>query len=167
MRKVISGIGLVAIVAVAGVGISAQEPEGRVRGKYSQPGTHIPAGEAIMAVEATAARRGSINMSHTIFESKISGADVSLRTRRGRDTEAGAHSMHTNDEVMYFTDGFGTLVTGGTLPPAEDKEATITDGKKHNVRAGDFVIIPAGTAHFFETIPVSLSYIQMSLGEGK
>lgn len=166
MRKTISGVGLVAIgvLSVYGFGLSAQEPEGRVRGVYTEPGTYLPAGEVIAAVEATAETRGSVNMSHTVFRSDMSGAVIQLRTRRGRDLERGAHSMHPDDEVMYVVGGHGTLVTGGTLPAEGDLEAVITDGKEHHLNTGDWVIVPHGTAHFWMEIPVELTYIQMRLG---
>ena len=65
-------------------------------------------------------------------------------------------------------DGSGTLVTGGTLArPLADSAATyirsfrIDNGESRRVAAGDVVVLPPGTPHWFSEIDGSVSYLQV------
>ena len=164
MRKVMIAIGLVASAAFSTYGVAvwaqapAQEPEGRVRGVKSPPGIYKTKAE----VDAAIAKLGAGNdLSTRVFQSKTSTALVNFRVRRGVEL---AHSMHPDNEVNYVVSGSAEVTHGGTLPP-EGSEAHITDGVVSKVSAGDWLIVPAGTAHFWSKIDGSVTYLQIRLGD--
>lgn len=77
-------------------------------------------------------------------------------------------------EVYHVLSGSGTLVTGGTVTkperfPADSKTvkelagpswrgASIEGGTSRKIKAGDLVIIPAGTAHWWTQIDGVIDY---------
>jgi len=86
-------------------------------------------------------------------------------------------------EIYHVVSGSGTLVTGGTLTkptrfPADS--ATVKDlagpswrggilegGVSRKIKAGDVVIIPAGTGHWFSQIDGAIDYEVMRVDPGK
>jgi mannose-6-phosphate isomerase-like protein (cupin superfamily) len=84
-----------------------------------------------------------------------------VRRRFEGPNNASIHSTATDGqdvtEIMEIIDGSATLMTGGTwVDPSqaktEDRTKGITGGELHEVQAGDFVVIPPGTAHWFPKI---------------
>lgn len=84
-----------------------------------------------------------------------------IRRRFEGPNNASIHSTESDGmdvtEVMEIIDGSATLMTGGTwVDPSqaktEDRTKGITGGESHEVQAGDFVVIPPGTAHWFPKI---------------
>jgi len=83
-----------------------------------------------------------------------------VRRRLEGPNNASIHSAATDKadvtEIMEVIDGSGTFITGGTwVDKSEnnrDRTQGITDGEEHEVKAGDFVVIPPGTAHWFKKI---------------
>jgi mannose-6-phosphate isomerase-like protein (cupin superfamily) len=86
-------------------------------------------------------------------------------------------------EIYHVLSGSGTLVTGGSLtkpqrfPPGS---ATVKDlagpswrggvlegGVSRKVKAGDVVIIPAGSGHWFSQIDGAIDYEVMRVDPGK
>jgi mannose-6-phosphate isomerase-like protein (cupin superfamily) len=77
-------------------------------------------------------------------------------------------------EVYHILSGSGTLVTGGTVTkperfPADSvtvkelagpswRGAAIQGGTSRKIKAGDLVIIPAGTAHWWSQIDGTIDY---------
>jgi mannose-6-phosphate isomerase-like protein (cupin superfamily) len=83
-----------------------------------------------------------------------------VRRRLEGPNNASIHSAATDKadvtEIMEVIDGGGTFVTGGTwVDKSEanrDRTKGITGGEEREVKAGDFVVIPPGTAHWFKKI---------------
>jgi len=85
-------------------------------------------------------------------------------------------------EVYHVLSGSGTLVTGGTVTkperfPADGKTvkelagpswrgAAIQGGASRKIKAGDLVIIPAGTAHWWTQIDGMIDYEVIRLDPG-
>jgi mannose-6-phosphate isomerase-like protein (cupin superfamily) len=86
-------------------------------------------------------------------------------------------------EIYHILSGSGTLVTGGSLTKPERfpaGSATVKDlagpswrgsvlegGVSRKVKAGDVVIIPAGTGHWFSQIDGAIDYEVMRVDPGK
>jgi mannose-6-phosphate isomerase-like protein (cupin superfamily) len=86
-------------------------------------------------------------------------------------------------EIYHVLSGSGTLVTGGSLVKAERfpaDSATVKDlagpswrgtvlenGVSRKVKAGDVVIIPAGSGHWFSQIEGAIDYEVMRVDPGK
>ena len=111
------------------------------------------------------------------------GHDVGVAiVDRGAATNVVAGTIHLSvTEVYMVLEGSGTLVTGGRLidPQARGSEsaaAALASARRRGtsgpglrgtgmegavtrqVAAGDMVIIPAGTPHYFSEVPESITY---------
>jgi mannose-6-phosphate isomerase-like protein (cupin superfamily) len=81
-----------------------------------------------------------------------------------REKPAGAIAHPGNSELHYIIEGAGTLVTGGRIvrpTGGNAAAATIEGGETHRVAAGDVVIVPAGSAHWYKAIEGSLTYLEV------
>jgi glc operon protein GlcG len=81
-----------------------------------------------------------------------------------RDT-AGQAEVHGKDaDIIYVLDGTATFVTGGTVVDPkttaldEVRGSEIAGGETRELRAGDVVIVPAGTPHWFRQVPAAITY---------
>jgi quercetin dioxygenase-like cupin family protein len=54
-------------------------------------------------------------------------------------------------------------VTGGRFASAKDRTAGITGGVARHVQAGDFIVLPPGTPHWFRKIDGSITYVETRL----
>jgi len=79
-----------------------------------------------------------------------------------RDKPAGALAHPGNTELLYITEGSGTVVTGGTIVPAEaGKPASIANGVTQRITKGDVIIVPAGSAHWFAVVDAPITYLEV------
>lgn len=76
-------------------------------------------------------------------------------------------SVHTKDgdgqdvtEVYYILEGTGSYTTGGTMPDPKNRTAGIKGGQTNDIKPGDIIIIPPGTAHWFTKINGRVTYIE-------
>jgi mannose-6-phosphate isomerase-like protein (cupin superfamily) len=79
-------------------------------------------------------------------------------------------SVHDNDaEMFYVIEGSGTVVTGGTLReerrtnPANLSGTAIDGGTRRRITKGDWVLVPAKTAHWFGEIDGALVLMSLHL----
>ena len=76
----------------------------------------------------------------------------------------------TGWEVHHFVGGSGTVVTGGRLMRSVGADgvraATILGGESRSVVVGGVLIIPAGTPHWYSTIPESVTYLEIRYDQG-
>lgn len=82
--------------------------------------------------------------------------------RRTAPQGAIAHDVGT--EVHYIIEGAATLVTGGTIvrpSPGAAGAATIRDGASREVHAGDIVLVPVGTPHWYSRLDGPLTYLEV------
>jgi mannose-6-phosphate isomerase-like protein (cupin superfamily) len=90
--------------------------------------------------------------------------DMVVRRRTAGPNNASVHDAATDKqdvtEVYLILEGGGTLVTGGTVPDPNNRTAGIKNGESRRVTRGDFVIIPAGTPHWFSNIDGSVTYLE-------
>ena len=80
-----------------------------------------------------------------------------INTIRDKDGQAEIHA-DWNDN-LFVQEGEATFVTGGsavdakTTAPGELRGAAIKGGKATTMRAGDYFLVPAGTAHQMKVAP--------------
>ncbi len=90
-----------------------------------------------------------------------------VRRRLPGPNNASVHSAETDKqdvtEIYEIIDGAGTFVTGGTFANPQDRTAGIRGGVSRRVSKGDFIVIPAGTAHWFSAIDGSVTYLETRL----
>lgn len=82
-----------------------------------------------------------------------------------RRDAAGIVEVHARDtDIIYVLDGSATFVTGGaivgghTVEPDEMRGTDIHGGDVRHISAGDVIIVPNGTPHWFQEVPAALTY---------
>ena len=105
---------------------------------------------------------------------------------RGKLDSPASESVAEHDlvsEVYHIIEGTATLVTGPDLVGAKPRPATnenvrilngpgsnaasIRNGVTHHLKAGDAIVIPAGTGHWFTKIDDQISYIMIRIDPEK
>jgi mannose-6-phosphate isomerase-like protein (cupin superfamily) len=82
-----------------------------------------------------------------------------------RESQPGLAEVHTRDtDIIYVLQGSATLVTGGsaqqlkTTGPEELRGSGIENGESREIKAGDVVVVPNGTPHWFKQVDGPLLY---------
>ena len=138
----------------------------------------------LTAAEIDAVRQGAtgdIQMTVTDAGKYNIGLATMKRTSTGKPESAIVHAQVT--EIYYITDGGGTLLLGGTvkgaqtLPPDNNvvrvlagpttMGGTVENGEMRKVAKGDFVVIPAGVQHSFNSIDGSIEYLMVRVDGDK
>lgn len=83
---------------------------------------------------------------------------IVVRRRQEGPNNASVHDDLT--EIYNVVSGSGTFVTGGTFASAQDRTAGISGGVARHIEAGDFVVLPPGTPHWFSKIDGSITYVE-------
>jgi mannose-6-phosphate isomerase-like protein (cupin superfamily) len=83
---------------------------------------------------------------------------IVVRRRKDGPNNASVHDDMT--EIYNIVSGSGTFVTGGAFASAQDRTAGIKGGVSRHVQAGDFVVLPPGTPHWFSKIDGSITYVE-------
>lgn len=136
------------------------------------PGTYIPKSE-LDAYTAKAVQFGITDQQVRSVDVGKSQVGIGMVTRShlaAGPIRAGSVAEHEQiSEVYYIIEGEGTLITGPDLVnpvkrAADEKTVRLQNGpgwsadgirnpQTHRLKAGDMVVIPAGTGHLFTEIP--------------
>lgn len=136
---VVVSVGLLAQSGMRKPGAYKSAAQVRAELDQSKPALGIVAGQSTQVVEA-------------------GGSQIVVRRRMAGPNNASVHDDLT--EVYQFVAGSGTFVTGGTIPDPRDRTAGIKGGVSQKVQAGDFVVLPPGTPHWFSQIDGSVTYVE-------
>jgi mannose-6-phosphate isomerase-like protein (cupin superfamily) len=170
MRKLIFGS---AVILCA---LSAQTQTN----KNTAPAIYITAADIQATLKKAPADSVTDQAIRTVHVGNLNvGVGVVHRSAKAAQTSV-AHDELT--EIYHVLAGSGTLVTGGALSkperfPADSstvkdlagpsiRGAGLENGVSRKVRAGDVVIIPAGTGHWFSSIDGSIDYEVMRVDPG-
>jgi glc operon protein GlcG len=95
----------------------------------------------------------------------LNGDQRNYMVHASRREAAGAAEVHTLDtDIIYVLGGTATFVTGGTVvdgKTVEDGEirgASIDGGDSHRLSAGDIIVVPNGTPHWFRQVAAPFTY---------
>lgn len=87
-----------------------------------------------------------------------------------RRTSAGQSEVHVKEtDIFYIVDGAATFVTGGTMIGGKETRPNqllgtgIDGGQVHQLKKGDFIVIPAGVPHWFKEVPASINYYMVKV----
>jgi quercetin dioxygenase-like cupin family protein len=82
-----------------------------------------------------------------------------------RESQPGQAEIHTRDtDIIYVLQGSATLVTGGkaiaarSTGPEELRGSEIEGGDTREITAGDVIVVPNGTPHWFKKVNGPLLY---------
>jgi mannose-6-phosphate isomerase-like protein (cupin superfamily) len=176
MKRMPKIIAILFLFSTAGSGVGAQQSSA---GKAPIPATDVTA-EVIQATlkDEMASGKPVIDRSARVVD--IGGHNVGIGVvYRLSPGPQGVSAVHDKvSEVYVMLEGAGTLVTGGKLVNPTRREGgsiaqivaqvngpgvsgtSIEGGVSRRIKAGDFVIIPAGTPHWWSEIGgKSISYV--------
>jgi mannose-6-phosphate isomerase-like protein (cupin superfamily) len=184
MKKLLLGLTAVLITAavmLAQVKINPTDPQPTCR---MCPGTYIPASE-MDAYTKKAITEGLVDQRVRAVDIGKSNVGIGL-VYRGKQAAPTANSVAEHDqvsEVYYIISGSATLVLGPDITNRERRPATertvverngpgnngsdIKNGVAHELKAGDVVIIPAGTGHWFTKIDDHINYMMVRIDPDK
>ena len=148
------------------------------------PGTYIPVSELQAYTRKAIAEK---RIDQQVRDVEIGKAHVGIgMVYRGKLDAAAPDSVAEHDlvsEVYHVIDGSATLVLGPDLVgskrrPADLETVRLFNGPGHNaasirngvsyqLKAGDVVVIPAGTGHWFTRIDDHLSYLMVRIDPDK
>ena len=175
------GAALTAAVLIAQVKINPTDPQPTCR---MCPGTYIPASE-MDAYTKKAIAESLVDQRVRAVDIGKSNVGIGL-VYRGKLAAPTANSVAEHDqvsEVYYIISGTATLVLGPDITNRERRPATertvverngpgnngsdIKNGVAHQLKAGDVVIIPAGTGHWFTKIDDHINYMMVRIDPDK
>ena len=163
------------LAAVAILGILAAQTE------RTAPAIYITGNDIQATLKKAPADSVSDQAIRTIAVGNLNvGVGVVHRSAKAAQTSI----MHDElTEIYHVLSGSGTLVTGGSLLKPErfpPESATVKDlagpswrgtvlenGVSRKVKAGDIVIIPAGSGHWFSQIDGAIDYEVIRVDPGK
>ena len=184
MKKILLGMAVVLITAVvmlAKAKINPTNPQPTCR---MCPGTYIPASE-MDAYTKKAISEKLVDQRVRAVDIGKSNVGIGLVYRTKLDAPT-ANSVAEHDqvsEVYYIMSGTATLVLGPDITNRERRPATertvverngpgnngsdIKNGVAYQLKAGDVVIIPAGTGHWFTKIDDHINYMMVRIDPDK
>ena len=170
-----------AVAAWPLVGVMAQDPQPTCA---MCPATYIPEAEIQQYVKKAVAEKLT---DQQVRDINIGKSHVGIGVvHRGRLAAPAPESVAEHDfvsEVYHIIDGSATLMTGPDLVgkkrrPAEletvrlfngpgNNSASISNGVSHELKAGDVIVIPAGTGHWFTKIDDHITYLMVRIDPDK
>ena len=185
MRKFL--IAIVSTAAGAGIVLVAQ---GKINPTDPQPTCNMCPGYYIAASELQAYTQKAIVEKLTdqqVRDIDIGKAHIGIgMVHRGKLDKPAANSVAEHDqvsEVYHIIDGSATLVLGPDIADRQRRPATqrtvrefngpgnngsdIKNGVVYNIKAGDVVVIPAGTGHWFTKIDDHIDYLMVRIDPDK
>ena len=148
------------------------------------PATYISS-EEIDAYTKRAIAKNLIDQQVRAVDVGKSGVAVGLvhRAKMAAPRPNAVAEHHLVSEVYHIMSGSATLVTGPHLVGAQARPATnenvrmlngpganaaaIQGGVTHQLKAGDVLVIPAGTGHWFTRIDDDLTYLMIRIDPDK
>ena len=148
------------------------------------PGTYIPLSE-LQAYTKKAIDEGLLDQQ--VRDIEIGKAHIGIgMVHRGKLDKPAANSVAEHDqvsEVYHIVDGTATLMLGPDITNRQRRPATqltvrefngpgnngseIRNGVSYNLKAGDVVVIPAGTGHWFTKIDDHIDYLMVRIDPDK
>ena len=148
------------------------------------PATYI-SNEELQAYLERARARNQIDQQVRSVDAGKSGIAVGMvhRTKLDKPQPNSVAEHDHVSEVYHVISGSATLVTGPDLVDAQRRPSTnenvrllngpgsnaasIRGGVTHQLKAGDAIIIPAGTGHWFTKIDDHISYVMIRIDPDK
>jgi len=180
MKKTMLGLAAVVCV-VTPLGAQSSDPQPTCK---MCPGTYISVDELQAYTKKAIAEK---RVDQQVRDVDIGKAHIGIgMVYRGKLDAPAPDSVAEHDlvsEVYHIIDGSGTLVLGPDIVDMKRRPATaetvrlfngpgnngstIRNGVSYQLKAGDVVIIPAGTGHWFTKIDDHISYLMVRIDPDK
>jgi glc operon protein GlcG len=91
-------------------------------------------------------------------------------SRRDAPGQAEVHVADT--DIIHVLTGSATFVAGGRVvggrdvAPEEIRGASVEGGEALTIRAGDVIVVPDGTPHWFKSVPAPMTYYVVKVRTG-
>jgi len=184
MRKILLGIAGAACVAVALVAQAKINPTDPQPTCNMCPGYYIPESELQAYTKKAIAEKLT---DQQVRDIEIGKAHIGIgMVHRGKLDAPAPNSVAEHDqvsEVYHIIDGSATLVLGADIVNRQRRPSTqltvrefngpgnngsdIRNGVAHQIKAGDVVVIPAGTGHWFTKIDDHITYLMIRIDPDK
>ena len=184
MKRIIFGITIAAcaaLVLMAQTRINPTDPQPTCT---MCPGYYIPVDELQAYTKKAVAERLT---DQQVRDIEIGKAHIGIgMVHRGKLDAPNADSVAEHDqvsEVYHIIDGSATLVLGPDITNRQRRPATlrtvvefngpgnngsdIRNGVAYQIKAGDVVVIPAGTGHWFTKIDDHIDYLMVRIDPDK
>ena len=184
MKRIIFGISMAAcaaLVLMAQTRINPTDPQPTCN---MCPGYYIPVDELQAYTKKAVAERLT---DQQVRDIEIGKAHIGIgMVHRGKLDAPNADSVAEHDqvsEVYHIIDGSATLVLGPDITNRQRRPATlrtvvefngpgnngsdIRNGVAYQIKAGDVVVIPAGTGHWFTKIDDHIDYLMVRIDPDK
>ena len=176
MRKMIV-FGLVGVACSLGALMAQGDPQPTCK---MCPGTYIPKSEIDAYVNKAIAEKLT---DQQVRDIDIGKAHIGIGVvHRGKLASPAPDSVAEHDlvsEVYHIIDGSATLVTSPDIVGMKRRPATletvrlfngpgnngssVRNGVAHELKAGDVIVIPAGTGHWFTKIDDHINYLMVRI----
>lgn len=157
------------VVLVAALGICAlaspNATRARAAGGKADDMAKVPESMGVLyypATQVTAALQNG--------QPLLTGDNYDYRLIGGKHNSPGIVELHKREtDVFYVVDGSATFITGGTMlgvtkaDTDEPRATSIDGGVSHDLSQGDVIVIPAGTPHWFKTVPTMIHYFVIKI----
>jgi mannose-6-phosphate isomerase-like protein (cupin superfamily) len=184
MRKMLSALGLAALVAAVVVAQGKINPTDPQPTCNMCPGYYIPVSELQAYTQKAVAEKLT---DQQVRDIEIGKAHIGIgMVHRGKLDKPAPNSVAEHDqvsEVYHIIDGTATLMLGADITERQRRPATqrtvrefngpgnngadIRNGVAYNLKAGDVVVIPAGTGHWFTKIDDHIDYLMVRIDPDK
>jgi mannose-6-phosphate isomerase-like protein (cupin superfamily) len=174
-------IGVAAVVVVAQAKINPTDPQPTCN---MCPGYYIPVSELQAYTQKAVVEKLT---DQQVRDVEIGKAHIGIgMVHRGKLDKPAPNSVAEHDqvsEVYHIIDGSATLVLGADIVNRQRRPATqrtvrefngpgnngsdIRNGVAYNLKAGDVVVIPAGTGHWFTKIDDHIDYLMVRIDPDK
>jgi glc operon protein GlcG len=154
----------IAVVVAAGPSAARRTPGGRA----------VHAAPAAAPAAAGTAPAATLHYPHEVVAAALArgavlfdgAGDRPYMVHASRRDAAGEAEVHLRDtDVIYVIAGAATLVTGGTVvdgrptAPGEIRGPAIAGGEDRRLAAGDVIVVPNGTPHWFREVAAPVTYL--------
>lgn len=184
MKNILLGFGAAACVVAALVAQGKVNPTDPQPTCTMCPGTYIPLSELEAYTKKAVAEKLT---DQQVRDIDIGQAHVAIgMVYRGKLDKPGPNSVAEHDlvsEVYHVISGSATLVLGPDIADRQRRPATlrtvvefngpgnngsdIRNGVAYQIKAGDVVVIPAGTGHWFTKIDDHINYLMIRVDPDK
>jgi mannose-6-phosphate isomerase-like protein (cupin superfamily) len=189
MNKLMISLAAVGGLA-AGLGIASLNAQQQRQQTDPQPtctmcqGSYLPAEEIQAYIKKALAEKRTDQQARDVDIGKAHiGIGVVYRGKLDAPAKDSVAEHDLVSEVYYIMEGTGTLVLGPEITNMQRRPATaetvrlfngpgnngteIKNGKTLNLKAGDVVVIPAGTGHWFTKIDDHIQYVMVRIDPDK